>query len=100
MASSSREETGNVSTFLIGAVVGAGIALLFTPHSGTQLRGLLRDCTARARDEFDDAINRGAEAWDTAKDRSQELVEKGKESLREAGRQAIRAADSGKKSGQ
>ena len=100
LESSSREETGNVSAFLIGAVVGAGIALLFAPHSGTQLRGLLRNYATGAKDEFDDAINRGAEAWDTAKDRSQELVEEGKESLREAGRQATRAADSGKKSGQ
>ena len=100
MASSKQRGNGNVSAFLIGAVVGAGIALLFAPQAGTQLRGLLRDCAARAKDEFDDAIDHGAEAWETAKDRSQELVEKGKESMREAGRQAARAADSGKRSGQ
>ncbi len=100
MGSSNREETGNVSAFVIGAVVGAGIALLFAPKAGTQLRGLLRDCAARAKEEFDDAIDHGAEAWETAKDRSEELVEKGKESLREAGHQAARAADSVKRSGQ
>jgi gas vesicle protein len=100
MASSNREETGNVSAFLIGAVVGAGIALLVAPPAGTQLRGLFRDCAARAKEEFDEAIDHGAEAWESAKDRSQELVEKGKEAMREAGHQAASAADSGKRSGQ
>ena len=100
MASSNREETGNVSAFLIGAVVGAGIALLFAPQAGTQLRGFLRDCAARAKEEFDDALDQGAEAWETAKDRGEELVEKGKESLREAGQQVARAVDSDKRSGQ
>ena len=100
MASSNREETGNVSAFVIGAVVGAGIALLFAPQAGTQLRGFLRDCAARAKEEFDEALDHGAETWETAKDRSQELVEKGKEAIREAGHQAAHAADTGKRSGQ
>jgi gas vesicle protein len=100
MASSNREETGNVSAFVIGAVVGAGIALLFAPQAGTQLRRFLRDCAARAKEEFDDALDQGAEAWETAKDRGEELVEKGKESMREAGQQVARAVDSDKRSGQ
>ncbi len=95
MESSDRHESGTLSAFIIGAMVGAGVALLFAPQSGSQMRGLLRDYAARAKDELDEAIDRGADAWDSARDRGEELVEKGKESLREAGRQAQGFAEAG-----
>jgi gas vesicle protein len=85
MESSDRHESGTVSAFLAGALVGAGVALLFAPQAGSQLRGLLRDYAARAQDELGDAVERG-----------QEFVEKGKESVREAGRQAKGFAEAGR----
>ena len=97
MESSDKHESGNVPAFIVGALVGAGSALLFAPQSGAQMRALLRDYTARAKDELDEAVDRGAETWDSAKDRGQEFVEKGKESLREAGRQAKGFAEAGEK---
>ena len=45
------------------AVIGAGVALLFAPQTGTELRGILRNYAARAKDE---AMERGKAAWDTA----------------------------------
>ena len=84
-----------MSTFIVGALVGAGVALLFAPQAGAQMRVLLRDYTARAKDELDEAVDRGDEAWDSAKDRGQEFVEKGKKSLREAGHQAKDVAEAG-----
>ena len=97
MQSSDRYESGNVSTFIMGALVGAGVALLFAPQAGAEMRALLRDYTTRAKDELDEAVDRGTDAWDSAKDRGQEFVEKGKESLREAGRQAKGFAEAGRK---
>jgi gas vesicle protein len=94
MELSDKHESGTMSAFIAGALVGAGVALLFAPRSGSQLRGLLRDYTACAKDELDDAVDRGTEAWGSAKDGGQEFVEKGKESLREAGRQAKGFAES------
>jgi gas vesicle protein len=88
MGSSDRHESGNLSAFITGALVGAGIALLFAPQSGAQMRGLLRDYAARAKDELDAACDRGTETLDSAMERGQEFVEKGKESLRETSRQA------------
>jgi gas vesicle protein len=91
MESSSRYESGYLSaffTFITGALVGAGVALLFSPQAGSRTRRLLRNYAARAKDEFDDAVDRGGEAWDQATERGQEFVEKGKESLRETARQA------------
>ena len=95
MESSERHESGHVSTFIVGALVGAGVALLFAPQAGAQMRALLRDYTARAKDELDEAVDRGDKAWDSAKDRGQEFVEKGKESLRKAGHQAKGVAEAG-----
>jgi gas vesicle protein len=88
MESSNRYESGNLSVFIIGALVGAGIALLFAPQSGSQMRGLLRDYASRAKDELDEVADQGAEMLDSTVERGHEFVEKGKESLREAGRQA------------
>lgn len=90
-------KSGNFPTFIAGALLGAGVALLLAPQSGSQTRGLLRDYASRAKDELDNAIEQGAEAWDSAKERGQEFVEKGKESLREAGRQVKGFAETGEK---
>ncbi len=97
MELSDKHESGNLSAFIAGALVGAGVALLFAPQAGSEMRALLRDYAARGKDELDDAVDRGADAWDSARDRGEELVEKGKESLREAGRQAKGFAEAGRK---
>lgn len=94
---SHRAESGHPSGFILGALVGAGVALLFAPRSGSEMRRLLRDYAARTKDELDEEVNRGAQALDSAVERGQEFVEKGKESLREAGRQAKAYADAGSK---
>ncbi len=97
MGSPDQYESGNLSAFVTGALVGAGVALLFAPQSGSQMRGLLRDYATRAKDELDEAVDHGTDAWDSAKDRGEEFLEKGKESLREAGRQAKGFAEEGRK---
>ena len=82
------EGTGNAmgwSAFLTGALIGAGVALLFAPKPGTELRGRLRDYTNRATD---DLLDRGQGAWDTVVERGKEFYEKGEEVVRDAGRSA------------
>jgi gas vesicle protein len=97
MGSSDWPESGTTSAFFVGALVGAGIALLFAPQAGAQMRGLLRDYASRAKDELDGAVDHGTEVLDSAVARGQAFVEKGKESLRETGRQAKEFAESGRK---
>ena len=97
MESSDRSESVNLAGFFVGALVGAGIALLFAPQAGAQLRGLLRDTGAYAKDEFNEAVDHGTEVLDSAVAQGQEFVEKGKESLREAGRQTTEFAVAGRK---
>ncbi|MGH7232355.1 MAG: YtxH domain-containing protein [Nitrospiraceae bacterium] len=79
--------------FLAGALIGAGIALLLAPQTGSELRGMLRNYASRARDE---AYDRGREVWDTAVDRGKDYMESGKESMREAGKTAREYMESGK----
>ena len=47
------EESSNWSAFMAGAFIGAGIALLLAPQSGTELRSTLRDYASKAKDELD-----------------------------------------------
>ena len=89
-------ESGSLSVFITGALIGAGVALFFAPQSGAQMRGLLRDYAARAKDELDEVVDQSAEALDSTIERGHDFVEKGKDSLREAGRQAKGFAEAGK----
>ena len=71
------EEPGDTPgwpAFLAGAMIGAGVALLFAPQPGTALRGRLRDYTNRPKE---DRVNKGPEAWDTPVERGREYYDKG-----------------------
>lgn len=85
------ESTG-WSAFLAGALIGAGVALLFAPKSGSELRGILRDYANRTKD---DLVEKGQEAWDTAVERGKEYYDKGEEAIRDAGRSAKEFAKQG-----
>ena len=98
MESADTQESATLSAFLAGALIGAGVGLLFAPQSGSQTRGILRDYATRAKDGLDEAITHGADVWDNARDRGEELIEKGKESLREAGSQVKNFTETGKNS--
>jgi len=97
MRSSDRPESVNLAGFFVGALVGAGVALLFAPQAGAQLRGFLRDAAGSAKDELKEAVDHGTEVLDSAVAHGQEFVEKGKESLRETDRKAEEFGVGGRK---
>jgi gas vesicle protein len=80
------------SAFLAGALVGAGVALLFAPQRGTELRGLLLDYAGRTKDEL---VEKGEEAWETAVERGKEYYNKGEEVIRKAGQSAMDTVEQG-----
>jgi gas vesicle protein len=86
------EDVTGWSAFMAGALIGAGIALLFAPQPGSELRGMLRNYANRAKD---DLIDKGHEAWDTAVERGREYYDKGEEVIRDAGRSAREFAKQG-----
>ncbi len=62
--------------FLVGAAVGAGIALLVAPQSGRQTRRLLRR-------QYEDAADYVAGQADAVRERGREIVEDAKEKVAE-----------------
>ena len=93
-------DTAGWSAFMAGALIGAGIALLFAPQQGSELRGMLRNYANRAKD---DLLEKGQEALDTAVERGKEYYDKGEKAVREVGRSAKgfakQARDAGRESG-
>lgn len=84
MSDETTSQVGTILTaFAVGALVGAGIALLYAPQSGKETRELIakkgRDLKGKAEDALDDAKDfiQGKKAEITA------AVEAGKEAMRE-----------------
>lgn len=96
MGSSESYEAKQFRAFMKGALVGAGVALLLAPQTGSQLRGVLRDYAIRAREGLDEAADRGADMLDNTIEAGHEFVEKGKESLQEVRRKAKGFAEAGR----
>jgi gas vesicle protein len=59
-------------SFLLGGVVGAGLALLFAPQSGRETRQKIRDLTDEVKDKTTEYVKQ-------AKEKAVSIVDEGKE---------------------
>ncbi|MEN6519909.1 MAG: YtxH domain-containing protein [Armatimonadota bacterium] len=75
---SNNEEKGVALNFLagvgIGAIIGAGIALLFAPKSGTETRDDIKNAMHELSKSTEDLRNKSAEIVESAKARVQETI--------------------------
>ncbi|HLE15513.1 MAG TPA: YtxH domain-containing protein [Anaerolineales bacterium] len=75
------------STFLLGAALGAGVALLYAPQSGEQTRNLIRQRSLEAREtaavKLEEAQYRADVLSKQAKRTASELKEVGRQTLDE-----------------
>jgi len=79
-----KREGGSIGPFLIGLVVGAGIALLLAPQSGEDTRREIADRVKRAKDAAAETVGDLGEAIGETIDHARDRVEEGIDSAREA----------------
>src|SRR6267378_6890575 len=95
-----RDYNDNISTrltfFLVGAGIGAILALLFAPKSGQELRNDIADATRKGIDRSREAAtqlgNRAGEYYEATRERATEFYDTASEKAAEAAASAREAA--------
>ncbi len=64
--------------FLVGGIVGAGIALLLAPKSGRELRKDIEDIASETRDKIATTVEKGKELYDEGAAAVKNAIEAGK----------------------
>ena len=90
-----KDDSSQVGSFVVGALVGAGLALLFAPKSGAETQEELKEHARRLRGTAEERMREAQkhieERLDVARDGVNERVESVKSAL-DAGREAAREA--------
>lgn len=92
-----RERGGSVGSFVLGALVGAGIALLMAPQSGAETQDQIRARARRLREQAEERVRAVQEELEGRLDQARAGVQTRIEGVRsavETGRQAAREARS------
>jgi gas vesicle protein len=88
------ENNGDLGSFLagfvIGGLIGAGVALLMAPQSGEETRAIIKEKSIELRD-------RAVETAEEAQKRAEELQMRGKQIYEEQVQRVQAAVDAGKK---
>ncbi len=67
--------------FVIGGVVGAGLALLLAPKPGREMRKQIKDFTANAKEKVASTYERGREFYGETKAALSNAIDAGKEAF-------------------
>jgi gas vesicle protein len=70
--------------FILGAVSGAAVALLYAPATGRETREYLNDRAAEARTKAADAAAKGRDALNQGRDTLTTAIERGREAYQQA----------------
>jgi gas vesicle protein len=73
-----------VLAFLVGAVAGAAVALLYAPATGRETRDLLSEKAREGRDRANEAAVRGREAVNRGRETVANAIERGREAYQQA----------------
>jgi len=100
MADNDDGVAAKLTYFLIGAGVGAMVALLFAPKSGRELRSDIADATRRGVDYAGTGARaigeRASDIYDRGRERASQLVEAGRETVVRQRDQISAAIEAGK----
>jgi len=72
--------------FLVGAVAGAAVALLYAPATGRETRDFLNEKAREGRDKANEMAQRGREALKSGRDTLTNAIERGREAYEQARR--------------
>ncbi len=88
---SDKKERSMLLPFVVGGLVGAGVALLLAPKSGKDLRKDISDIAVDTRDKLAKTIDRSQELYEGSKSAVKNAIEAGKSAFIEE-RDKIRQA--------
>lgn len=74
-----KERSSEVGSFIIGALVGAGLALLFAPQSGQETQEQLREQAKKLRDVTEDRVKDLRQDLGTRVESAKEVVDRGRQ---------------------
>ena len=83
-----------VAAFLIGAVMGAAVALLLAPATGEEMRRMLSERARESREKAAEAARQGREFVKSQRETIATAVDKGREAYQRT-RQSMRGAGTG-----
>jgi len=75
---SEKQERSVLVPFLVGGLVGAGIALLLAPKSGRELRKDIKDVASDTRDKIAMTVEKGKELYIEGTEAVKNAIEAGK----------------------
>ncbi len=75
---------GVVLAFLLGAVAGAAVALLFAPATGQETRDFLSERARSGREKAAEAARQGREVINRQRENITSAIEKGREAYQQA----------------
>ena len=98
------KHNGGVGDFLLGALIGAGVALLFAPRSGRETRADIgrraRAAQDRVRDVATGVTDQVVDTFETARSRIEEQIETAREAIVTKKEQVSRAMEAGREAAQ
>jgi len=81
----SRDNSGTLMVaFVIGALTGAAVALLFAPATGEEAREFLGQKAREGKAKARDAMDQGREYYNSQRDNLATAVERGREAFEQA----------------
>ncbi len=73
-----KKEGSVLVPFLVGGVIGAGVALLLAPKSGKELRKDIRDIATDSREKITSTIEKSKDLYDKSKGAVKTAIDAGK----------------------
>ncbi len=83
----SRDNAGAGSVmlaFMVGAIAGAAVALLFAPATGEETRDFIGQKAREGRDKAKDAVEQGREFYQRNREGVTTAIERGREAFQQA----------------